>query len=192
MNIMYIRTSTIGQNTDRQEVMAKELHIDKIFTDKMSGKDTNRPAFQEMLNFVREGDTVYSESISRISRNTKDFLETMELFKTKQVQFISLKENIDTNTPTGQFLLTVLAAMSELERESILQRQREGIAVARAKGIYKGRAPMQYDKEKFKSMLFEWSEGKRTASSIMKEFNITGTTFYRWIKEFGYKPKKDK
>jgi len=186
MKIMYIRTSTEGQNTERQEVMAKEHGIEKVFIDKASGKNTDRPAFQEMINFAREGDIVYSESISRMSRNTKDFLETMSLLKQKKVQFISLKENIDTNTPTGQFLLTVLAAMSELERESILQRQKEGIAVARAKGVYKGRAPMSYDKEKFKSMVYEWSNKQRTASSIMKEFNITGTTFYRWIKEYGY------
>lgn len=183
MNVFYIRCSTVEQNEARQQVMAKEHNSERIFVDKASGKNTDRTEFQKMMQFVREGDTIYCESISRIARNTKDLLNIIEELHNKGVEFVSLKENIDTTTPQGKFILTVFGALAELERESILQRQAEGIAIAKANGIYKGRKPKEIDIIKFTAMCKEWRNGERTAVSIQKAFDITATTFYRWVKD---------
>ena len=183
MRVFYARCSTADQNEARQLEMAKEFGAEKVFLDKKSGKDTHREEFQRMMEYVREGDVVGTESISRIARNTKDLLTTIERLKEKKVEFVSLKESIDTSTPTGQFILTVFGAMAQLERESILQRQAEGIAIAKAEGKYKGRQPKAVDEKRFKKAVAEWRSGDRTAVSIQREFGISGTTFYRWIRE---------
>jgi DNA invertase Pin-like site-specific DNA recombinase len=183
MKIFYCRVSTEEQETARQIETSKEINADKIYIDKASGKNTERVQLKEMLNFVRDGDTVICSDISRIARNTKDLLNIVEELNRKNVDFISIKENIDTATPQGKFMLTVFGAMAELERENILQRQAEGIAIAKANGKYKGRQPMHIDTIKFQKMCNEWRKGERTAVSIQREFNITATTFYRWIKE---------
>ena len=142
MKIGYVRTSTAEQNTARQEVLMKELGVDQVYIDRMSGKSLNRPELKQMMEYVREGDTVIVESISRFARNTRDLLELVERLTAKGVEFISKKEAIDTTTPSGKFMLTIFGAVAELEREYILQRQQEGIAIAKANGIYKGRKPI--------------------------------------------------
>ena len=133
MLVGYIRISTVGQNIARQEVLMQELGVERIFIDRLSGKNTDRPQLKEMMVFVRQGDTVVVESISRFARNTKDLLELVEQLTAKGVEFVSKKEAIDTTTPTGKFMLTIFGAVAELEREYILQRQAEGIAAAKAK-----------------------------------------------------------
>ncbi len=183
MKIGYIRVSTEEQNTARQEVLMSELGVEQVYVDRVSGKTTDRPALKQMMEFVREGDTIIVESISRFARNTRDLLELVEQLAIKRVEFVSRKESIDTATPTGRFMLTVFAAIAELEREYILQRQAEGIAIAKANHKYKGRRPMRIDEAKFVALCREWQDGKRTATSIQKEFGITATTFYRWYKE---------
>lgn len=107
MKIGYIRCSTTDQNTARQEVLMQELGVDQIYIDRMSGKSKDRPELKRMMTFVREGDTIIVESISRFARNTKDLLELVEQLSSKQVEFVSKKEAIDTSTPTGKFMLTV-------------------------------------------------------------------------------------
>ena len=129
MEIGYIRTSTAEQNEARQEVLMQELGVEQIFIDKMTGKTLDRPELQKMLSFVREGDTVVVEAISRFARNTKDLLFLVEELTKKKVNFVSKKEAIDTNTPAGKFMLTVFAAISELEVSYLQQRQAEGIAI---------------------------------------------------------------
>ena len=119
MKIGYIRVSTQDQNTIRQEVLMKQLGVDQVYIDKFSGKNRNRPELQTMLEFVRKGDVVIVESISRFARNTKDLLELVEQLTAKGVEFISQKEAIDTTTPTGKFMLTIFGAVAELEREYI-------------------------------------------------------------------------
>ena len=166
--------------------MKEKYKVEKVYTDNCSNKDNNRPELERMLDFLREGDVVLIESISRLARNVKDLLSIVKKLKEKGVQFISVKENIDTNTETGKFCLDLFESLAELEKESIKEKQAEGIALAKEKGVYKGRAPMEIDENKFKTMCEEWKAGKRTATSIQKEFDITGTTFYRWIKEYGY------
>ena len=185
MKLMYVRVSTEEQNEMRQIQTAIDLGIEKdnIFIDKQSGKNADREQLKELLKFARKGDTVYCESISRIARNTKDLLNIIEELNQKQVDFVSLKENIDTSTPQGKFMLTVFGAMAELERECILQRQKEGIAIAKSQNKYKGRQPKAINEEEFKNMCAEWRNGERTAVSIQRKFEITAQTFYRWIKE---------
>ncbi|MDY3790877.1 MAG: recombinase family protein [Oscillospiraceae bacterium] len=116
MKVGYVRVSTFEQNTARQEVIMRELNVDKVFIDKISGKSKERPKLKEMMSYVRDGDTVIVESISRFARNTKDLLELVESLTEKHVEFISKKESIDTTTPSGKFMLTVFAAVAELER----------------------------------------------------------------------------
>ena len=177
VKIGYIRISTAEQNTARQEVLMKELNVGMIFIDKMSGKNTKRPELQKMMKYIREGDTVIVESISRFARNTHDLLDLVEQLTKKNVEFISKKEAIDTSTPTGKFMLTVFGAVAELEREYILQRQREGIAAAKGKGIYKGRKPIE--RKELPAVLSLWQNGKITASEAMKRLDMKSSTFYR-------------
>ena len=180
LKIGYIRISTTDQNTARQEVLMNELGVEQVYIDRMSGKNTDRPELKKMMNYVREGDVVIVESISRFARNTKDLLELVERLTAKQVEFISKKESIDTTTPTGKFMLTVFGAVAELEREYILQRQKEGIAVAKQNGVYKGRKPIEHPR--FNEVVTLWKGGDITAVEAMKRLNMKPSTFYRKAK----------
>lgn len=180
MKIGYIRVSTQEQNTIRQEAMMKILGVDEIYIDRMSGKNTERPELKRMLSFIRQGDTVIVESISRFARNTRDLLELVDLLTAKGVAFVSQKEAIDTATPTGKFMLTVFGAVAELEREYILQRQREGIEIAKARGKYKGRKPIT--SPEFDKVAAQWRRGELTAVQAMKRLGMSKATFYRKIK----------
>ena len=183
MRVGYVRCSTIEQNEARQLKMMEEQNAEKIFTDKASGKNTDRAAFKEMMAFVRAGDIVIVESISRIARNTRDLLTIVSELTEKGVEFVSLKENIDTTTPQGRFMLTVFGALAELERENILERQREGIEIAKTEGKYKGRKPVDIDEEQFKAVCKRWRAGEITATTAMNEVGLKPNTFYRRVKE---------
>ena len=141
-----------------------------------------RPELQKLLAFVRTGDCVIVESISRFARNTRDLLELIERLQSKQVQFVSKKEAIDTTTPTGKFMLTVFGAVAELEREYILQRQREGIAIAKENGVYKGRKPIVC--AGFDSVLMLWCRREITAVEAQKRLGLSPSTFYRKVREY--------
>jgi len=184
MRVGYVRCSTVEQNEARQLKMMEEQQAEKLFIDKASGKNTDRTAFKEMMAFVRTGDIVIVESISRIARNTRDLLSVISELTEKEVEFVSLKENIDTTTPQGRFMLTVFGALAELERESILERQREGIEIAKAEGKYKGRKPVEVNIEQFKEVCARWRAGEITATAAMKELGLKSNTFYRRVKEF--------
>ena len=180
VKIGYIRVSTLEQNTMRQEVLMEALGVDEVYIDRMSGKNTNRPELQKMMEYVRKGDTVIVESISRFARNTRDLLELVERLTAKGVEFVSKKEAIDTTTPTGKFMLTVFGAVAELEREYILQRQREGIAIAKEQGKYKGRKPIV--SPEFEQVTAKWRSGTITAAEAMRTLHMSKTTFYRRVK----------
>lgn len=180
MKIGYIRVSTTEQNTMRQEVLLKDLGVDEVFIDKASGKNTDRPELKRMLNYVRQGDVVIVESISRFARNTRDLLELIEQLTAKHVEFISKKEAIDTTTPTGKFMITIFGAVAELEREYILQRQQEGIAIAKAQGKYKGRKPIVHPE--FDKIVAKWKSGSITAVEAMRRLNMKPSTFYRKVR----------
>lgn len=185
MKIGYVRVSTQEQNEARQVALLEEHGAEKLYIDKASGKNIKREAFQEMMGFVRSGDTVIVESISRIARNVRDLLNIVTKFEEKGIEFISLKENIDTTTPQGRFMLTVFGALAELERENILERQREGIAIAKAEGKYKGRQPIAVDEQKLRIICKEWRDGEITATEAMRILKLKPNTFYRRVKEMG-------
>jgi len=190
-NYAYIRVSTKEQNDHRQLLAMKERKIpsENIFSEKLSGKDTKRPALQSLLNTVQQGDTIVVESISRFARNTKDFLMLIEKLTAKGVEFISLKEHIDTTTPTGRFMLTIFAAVSELERECTLVRQAEGIAAARARGVHLGR-PLKKPPENFAAVVKDWECGKTTFEEVLMQTGLKQATFYNRLREFRHGKKK--
>lgn len=183
MKIGYVRVSTQEQNTLRQEVLMRELGVDEVYIDRASGKNADRPELKKLMEYVRQGDTVIVESISRFARNTRDLLELVERLSEKRVEFVSKKEAIDTTTPTGKFMLTVFGAVAELEREYILQRQREGIAIARTQGKYTGRKPIS--PPDFDAVVARWRKGDFTAVEAMKRLNMTSSTFYRHVRSQG-------
>jgi len=185
MRVGYVRCSTIEQNEARQLKMMEDQRAEKLFVDKASGKNTDRKAFKDMMAFVRAGDIVIVESISRIARNTRDLLAIVSELTEKEVEFVSLKESIDTTTPQGRFMLTVFGALAELERENILERQREGIEIAKSEGKYKGRKPVEIDEERFKAVCANWRAGVITATAAMQEVGLKPNTFYRRVKELG-------
>lgn len=182
MKVGYIRVSTEEQNTARQEILMQELGVEKVFIDKLSGKNTSRPQLMEMMNFIREGDTVVVSEISRLARNTKDLLSLVDQMKEKGVHFESKKEGIDTTTDTGKFMLTIFAAVSELERSYILSRQREGIDAKKARGEYLGRPKIQVDERQFEDEYNLWKSGQITAVTAMKHLGLKPNTFYRMVK----------
>ena len=193
MKIGYIRVSTKEQNTIRQELLMQELGVEKIYIEKISGKNTNREQLKEMLEYIREGDVVIVESISRFARNTKDLLELIEKLEEKKVNFISKKETIDTNTPQGKFMLTVFGAMAQLEREYTLDRQKEGIAampvnekgkkVSLKTGKETGRPNAQYPSN-WNEVYTQWKIGDIKAVEAMKLLELKKTTFYKLVKQY--------
>ena len=185
MKIGYVRVSTQEQNEGRQTEAFNNMGVDKLFIDKQSGKNINRPQLAEMLAYIREGDIVVVESISRLARNTRDLLDIVEKIKNKGASFVSLKESIDTDSVSGKFMLTIFAAMAELERGYILERQAEGIALAKREGKYKGRSPIAVDEDKFRKVCARWREGKITAVQAMAEVDLKPNTFYRKVKKMG-------
>jgi DNA invertase Pin-like site-specific DNA recombinase len=176
--IGYMRVSTTEQHLDRQADALQPLNLDRVFEDKASGRNANRPGLQQMMDFLREGDTLFVESISRLARSTRDLLFIVERLESKGVGFVSLRESIDTSTPQGRFVLTIFAALSELERETIHQRQREGIEAARARGRTMGRPRADYPAE-WDQVIGEWRAGGITATAAMKRLNLRRTTFYK-------------
>lgn len=182
MRVGYIRISTKEQNTARQDELMKSLEVEKVYTDKMSGKNTERPELQKMMDFVREGDTVIVESFSRFARNTRDLLDLVDALKEKKVQFVSKKESVDTNGATGKLILTIFAGLVEFERETILERQAEGITIAKAEGRMSGRPKKAVDI--FESAYLEVKAGELSATAAAKQLNISRSTWYRKVREF--------
>lgn len=185
-NIGYVRVSTKEQNTGRQFALFEDLNIklDKIYVEKASGKDMpNRPQLKAMLEYIREGDVVYIESISRLARNIMDLLKIVEKLTEKGVELISLKESIDTSSAQGKFLLSVFGAMAELERETIKERQREGIELAIAEGRPYGR-PNATISASFPNNYKLWKCGKLKSKDFMQKENLKKTTFYKLIKMY--------
>lgn len=182
-NIKYIRVSTTDQNTARQETDTAQY--DKVFIEKASGKNTkDRPELAKMMAFVREGDTVTVDSYSRFARSTRDLLNMVEELNSKGVQFVSLKEKTDTTTPQGRLIFTIFAGLAQFEREQMLQRQAEGIAIAKAEGKYKGRQRIGVDKKQFEREYQAWKADKQTAKETMDRLNLKPNTFYRRVKEY--------
>ena len=184
-NIAYVRVSTVDQNDERQIQALEKYNIDEWFSEKISGKDTNRPKLQEMIRYARRGDSVYVHDFSRLARSTSDLLKIVEELHNKDVQIISLKEKFDTSTPTGKLMLTMIAAIAEFERDNILERQREGIAIAKAAGKYKGRNKIEVPN--FKDYYDLYMCRKMNKSEIAKMLRVSRPTVDRLIREYEYK-----
>lgn len=182
-NIAYIRVSSIEQNEERQVKALECKSIDKYYIDKVSGKDINRPKLKEMLEYVRQGDTIYIQDFSRLARNVKDLLNLVEQLQSKSVNLISLKENLDLNTPTGKLQLTMLGAIYEFERAMIRERQAEGIAIAKTKGKYKGRKKIDYPIN-WEEVYNKWKERQITSNKAMELLRLKRNTFYKLLKEY--------
>lgn len=182
----YVRVSTKEQNTARQAELMNQLGAEKVYTDRMSGKNTERPELRKMLDFVRDGDTVVVESISRFARNTRDLLDLVEQLTDKEVDFISQKEAINTSTPQGRFVLTLFAALAELERENILERQAEGIAIAKAEGRMTGRPKKAVDT--FVNAYMDVKAGKLSAAKAARQIGISRSSWYRKVHEYEEDP----
>jgi len=182
MRIAYIRVSTVEQNEQRQIEAMQRYSIEKWFTEKVSAKDTNRPKLQELLEFAREGDIIHIHDFSRLARSTKDLLEIVELLHRKGVTLVSNKENIDTSTPTGKLMLTMIGAINEFERANLLERQREGIAVAKRGGKYKGGKRKKISN--FAEHYARYMARSITKSALAHELGISRPTLDKMIKEY--------
>ena len=181
MIVGYVRVSSVDQNEARQMVTMNNYKVEKIYQEKVSAKDTNRPKLKEMLDFIREGDIVVIHDFSRLARSTKDLLEIVEDLKNRGITLISAKENIDTSTATGKLMLTMIGAINEFERANLLERQREGIAIAKAKGKYKGRKEVKIDN--FEYHYNRYMNREVNKSQLARELNISRPTLDKLIEE---------
>jgi DNA invertase Pin-like site-specific DNA recombinase len=182
----YIRVSSKEQNTIRQEVKAKEHSIptENVYIEKASGKNiADRPVLNNLMAMLKNGDKLIVDSISRFARNTKDLIDLVEQLNNKSVIFVSLKEAIDTTTPTGMFMLTIFGAVAQLERDYIKDRQMEGIAIAVKEGKFKGRKAIEYPKQwdKYYKMM---KANDISGVDVMKILGLKKTTFYKLIKQY--------
>lgn len=178
MKIAYVRVSTQEQNLDRQLELLKPYEIERVFQEKQSGKDLSREKLNELLEFVREGDEVYVESWSRLSRTVSDLLKIFEMFDRKKVRLYSVKEQYDTSSPTGKLMVNIIAALNQFERENLLERQREGIACAKQKGVYRGRKPKEFDVTILSEVLADIEQKEMTVTEAAKVLDVTRATVY--------------
>ena len=178
--IGYVRVSTIEQNTIRQ---LDGLTLDKLFTDTCSGKDTNRPALTQLIEFVREGDIIYVHSMDRLARNLFDLQKLVHFFNSKKIKVQFVKENMmfssDTDSPMANLTLAMLGAFAEFERALIRERQKEGIAIAKQSNSYKGRKPCFTNEQiaEIKQMIAE----KYKKVDIAKKFGVSRNTLHRYL-----------
>lgn len=176
----YVRVSSMEQKTDRQ-LLAYD-GADTTYIDKMTGATRNRPQLEALLKDLQEGDTVVVKSLDRLSRSTKDLLEIVEQIKKVGAGLKILDLAVDTNTPMGEFFLTIMGAIGQLERKTIKERTKEGISIAKTKGTYKGRqkgaiALKGESLDRFKKF---YAKGFNV-SDLAKEFNVSRPTVYKWI-----------
>lgn len=182
-NVGYVRVSTIEQNTSRQfkDFEKHGIKLDKVFEEKISGKDRERPKLKEMIDYTREGDTLYIESYSRLARNTRDLLNIIDELENKGVTVVSIKENFDTSTPQGRLMITFMQGIAQFERDLIKERQAEGIAIAKAKGKFK--KPIMEKPSNWQDLYNQYKQRELTAVALAKECNISRSLLYKWINE---------
>jgi DNA invertase Pin-like site-specific DNA recombinase len=183
MKVAYVRVSTVEQNEARQVEALEKHNIEKWYIEKVSGKDTNRPKLKEMLEFVREGDTIYIHDFSRLARSTKDLLEIVEQLGEKNVNLVSNKENLDSSTPTGKLMLTMIAAINEFERQNLLERQAEGIAIAKKEGRFKGGQVKKIDDKRFDDAYDKYKMRKINKKQMAEMLEISRPTLDKLLKD---------
>lgn len=176
-----MRVSTLDQNLERQEMQLKEAGCERIFFEKVTGTKRNRPELNNMLEYLRESDTVIITDLTRLSRSTKDLIEIIELIAQKRADLKSLKEAwIDTTTPTGKLMFTIMAGLAQFERDLISERTKEGLAVARNNGKHLGRPSVDPDKIEYATYLL--SQGT-TMQDVADKVGVSRMTLYRKLKE---------
>lgn len=183
MRIAYVRVSTEEQNETRQREALEKYGIEKWYCEKRSAKDTKRPQLEAMLDFARSGDTIYIHDFSRLARNTKDLLCLVEKMSEKGIQLVSHHENINTGTPTGKLMLTMIGAIAEFERANLLERQQEGIAIAKRDRRYAGRKKIEMP-EQFDLMYEKYHRHEITKSQIAKNLGVSRPTVNRLLEEY--------
>ena len=185
MNYSYKRVSTEHQDLRRQDDAFKGIQIDKEFTDKLTGKNSDRPGLNQLRLDVQKGDSVYIESISRLGRNVDDLRQLVQEFKDKGVTVHFIKEGISTGGNMYKFLLTTLGAVAEMEREIANERVREGIAKARKHGTRSGKPigrPAPELPKAFPKYYYRWKEGGDiTATEFARLIGVSRPTLYRYI-----------
>lgn len=189
MKVAYVRVSTVEQNEDRQLKGLENIGIEKWYVEKVSGKNRNRPEFQKMMSEVKEGDIVYVHALSRLARNARDLLNIQYELQEKGVDLVSNKESIDTTTPVGRAFFGMLAVMNQFEREVMLERQAEAIAVAKEKGTYRHRGDKKIDVELFDENYSLFISGNLTKIEFAKNIGVSRPTLDKILrkKEFGEK-----
>lgn len=183
MKVGYVRVSTAEQNEARQLEALQKQGVEKIFSEKISGKNTDRPQLQAMLDFVREGDIVIVHDFSRLARSTKDLLDLVERLERKGVALISQKEAVDSSTATGKLMLTMIGAIAEFERQNLLDRQAEGIAIARREGKYQGRKPIEVDSIVWKRNYDKYMAREINKTEFAKIIKVSRPTLDKLLKE---------
>jgi DNA invertase Pin-like site-specific DNA recombinase len=178
--IGYCRVSTTEQNMTAQLELLHKAGCQEIFKEKLSGNNITRPELRKLLDYIRKGDTVTVTKLDRLARSTKDLLSIAEEIKKNGADFEVLNINLDTKSPTGQLMLTMLAAIAEFEKGIMLERQREGIDVAKEDGKYKGRKPIEETKLQQVQTLVK--EGI-SVSKAVSEVGIGRRTYYKAIEE---------
>lgn len=179
----YVRVSTVEQNEDRQVEALTKQGVEVWYTEKVSGKNMERPELQRLLSEVQAGDIVFIHDFSRLARSTKDLLNIIELLLAKDVHLVSNKENIDTSTPSGKLMVTVIGAINEFERTNMLERQREGIAIAKRKGVYTGGKRKEIDERVLIDGVGRLNSGNVTKSELAKELGISRPTLDKLIRK---------
>ena len=192
-NLAYVRVSTIEQNPTRQKrIIEERIIIDKWFIEKSSAGNRNRPELIKLLDYVRENDTIYVESLDRFARNTRDLLDMVEYLNEKNVNLYFIKDNLKLDSsPNGKLMITILSAIAEFDRNISKRRQAEGIAIAKEKGLYKGRKPIEINKKQFEELYTDWKNGYINQKQFYKRLNISRTTLYRRIKNYEEELKKN-
>lgn len=180
MIVGYARVSTTDQHLERQLDSLEAHGCDRIYKEKMTGTKANRPELEKLICALRSGDTLVIESFSRLSRSTKDLLEIIDKLTQMGVNLVSLKEKLDTTTPTGKLMLTMLAALSQFERDIIAERTRDGLRAARARGRKGGRKPVGSEEAKRKALAM-YSANSLTNTEIAKISGVSTATLSRWI-----------
>lgn len=179
-SVGYIRVSTVDQNTGRQ---LEGINLDKVFTDKASGKDTERPQLKAAIDWVRAGDTLVVHSMDRLARSLEDMFRLVRELNNKGVSVQFMKENMTysgKDDPRSMLMFGILGSFAEFERALIRERQREGIAIAKAKGIYKGRQP-KLDAEQVTKLKNMVGMGIPKAE-VARKFDIRRETLYQYLR----------
>ena len=180
MILGYARVSTSDQNLDRQKDALEKYGIDRLYCEKMSGTKKSRPELDRMMHEIEDGDTIVIESLSRLGRSVKNLAELMEVFNSRNIRLISLKETIDTTSSTGRLLFTILSSLAQFERDVLVERTREGLSAARARGRYGGRP--RTNEAAVKKAVALYQTKQYSLKEIHQLTGVSASTIYRAVK----------